>query len=388
MASRAAAPTGARAAPASAAELAAALAEAAADGTPVRLRGGGTKEWGAPRPAGLELSTARLDRVLEHNEGDLTAVLEAGVRLAEAQERFAAAGQMLALDPPDAGGATIGGVLAAADSGPLRQRYGGPRDLVVGVTVALSDGTRAKSGGKVIKNVAGYDLAKLLVGSHGTLGALTQVAVRLHPRPETTVTAAAGFRDAAALASAADRLAHAPLEPLALDVRWGGGDGALLARFGGATAREQAQAGARLLGEDGHAAAVTEEDDAVWERQRAGQRSSSGAIVRVSALPAALPAVLGAASRLGARLVGRAGLGLSWLVLEDRSPEEAGAAVAELRRALSPAACVVLDAPPELRERVDPWGPVEPGALELMRRVKRRFDPAGVMAPGTYVGGI
>jgi glycolate oxidase FAD binding subunit len=388
VASGAAAPSHARATPASAAELAAALAQAAEAGTPLRVTGGRTKPWGAPRPVVLELSTARLDRVVEHNEGDLTAVLEAGVRLAEAQERFAAAGQMLALDPPDQGGATVGGVLAAADSGPLRQRYGGPRDLVVGATVALSDGTRAKSGGKVIKNVAGYDLAKLLIGSLGTLGAITEVAVRLHPRPERTATAAAGFRDAAALASAADRLAHAPLEPLQLDVRWGGGDGALLARFGGATARERALAVARLLGDDGLGVTVTEEDDAVWERQRAGQRSASGTVVRVSALPAALRAVLGAASRLGGRLVGRAGLGLSWLALEDRSPEEAAGAVGELRRALSPAPCAVLDAPPEVRALVDPWPPVEPGALELMRRVKRRFDPAGVMAPGTYVGGM
>src|ERR671922_165772 len=139
---------------------------------------------------------------------------------------------MLSLDPPDAG-ATIGGVVAAGDSGPLRSRYGGVRDLVVGIRVALSDGTVAKSGGKVIKNVAGYDLGKLFAGSLGTLGAILEVTVRLHPLPPVTATAAAGSRDPAVLARAASELAHAPLEQLSLDVRWGGGDGAVLSRFGG-----------------------------------------------------------------------------------------------------------------------------------------------------------
>ena len=111
-------------------------------------------------------------QILEHNEGDLTAVLQAGVPLAEAQAAFADKGQMFAVDPPLGAGdaATIGGVMATADSGPLRHRYGGVRDLVLGITVALSDGTLAKAGSKVIKNVAGYDLGKLFTGSYGTLG--------------------------------------------------------------------------------------------------------------------------------------------------------------------------------------------------------------------------
>ena len=123
-------------------------------------------------PVDVELSTAGVADVVEHNEGDLTAVLDAGAPLAAAQAAFAEAGQMLALDPPlGAGGAaTIGGVVASGDSGPLRHRYGAARDLVVGMTMALADGTVARAGGKVIKNVAGYDLAKLLAGSFGTLG--------------------------------------------------------------------------------------------------------------------------------------------------------------------------------------------------------------------------
>ncbi len=141
---------------------------------------------------------------------------------------------MLALDPPLGGGdaATIGGIVATADSGPLRHRYGAPRDLVIGITVALSDGTVAKSGGKVIKNVAGYDLGKLFAGSFGTLGLILGVAVRLHPLPATRATALFRGDSPDALARTAAALAHAPLELEALDVRWERGRGAVLGACG------------------------------------------------------------------------------------------------------------------------------------------------------------
>ena len=362
-------------APSTTGELAAALAEATG---PVRVRGGGTKlGWAANRgQPEIELSTAGLDRILEHNVGDLTAVMEAGVPLAAAQARFADTGQMLPLDPPD-DGATIGGVIASGDSGPLRSRYGGVRDLVVGIKVALSDGTIAKAGGKVIKNVAGYDLAKLFTGSFGTLGAILEVTVRLHPLPPATATAAGGSRDPERVARAASQLAHAPLEQLALDVRWGGGDGAVLSRFGGAAAREQAEAAARVVANAGVEAQVVDDDDAIWRVQREGQRSPEWAVARVSATQTDLPALFAATDRLGARLVGRASLGLCWVKLEDRSAEEADAAIEELRRDY---AVTVLDAPPGLR--ADHWGRLDPVARELMRRVRERFDPAGVCNPG------
>src|SRR5438270_8326349 len=172
--------------PDTAESVAAALSDAAAGGRSARILGGGTKQgWGnvAPEPA-VTLRTASLHRIIEHNVGDLTATVEAGVPLARAQAKFAAQRQMLALDPPLGRdeAATVGGVFATADSGPLRHRHGGPRDLIIGITVALSDGTVARAGGKVIKNVAGYDLAKLFTGSPGTLGAIVSVNVRLHPR--------------------------------------------------------------------------------------------------------------------------------------------------------------------------------------------------------------
>ena len=207
---------------------------------PVRPVGGGTKPWIAARDE-EPLETGGLDRIVEHNVGDFTAVLEAGVPFAEAQAAFAAHGQRLSWDPPDPGGATIGGIVATADSGPLRHRYGGVRDLVVGTTVVLSDGTVAKSGGKVIKNVAGYDLAKLFAGSFGTLGLIATVSVRLHPLPEKTATVVEAFEDPDALLARVLELARRPLEADCFDVVWSGGSGRILLQFSGASAVEQAE---------------------------------------------------------------------------------------------------------------------------------------------------
>lgn len=344
------------------------LSAAAEAGTPVRFRGGGTKAgWPAPAPEGtLELSTGSLDKIVEHNAGDLTAILEAGIPLAEAQAEFAKAGQMLALDPPD-DGATIGGVIAANDSGPLRGRYGAARDLVVGMRIVLSDGTVAKSGGKVIKNVAGYDLAKLFTGSFGTLGAIAEVAVRLHPVPPDTITALGDSADPDQLGRAVVALAGSPHEHHGFDMRWEHGRGRLLARFAGAAPRPQAEAAEQQMRSEGLAGEIVDDDDRLWDEQRAGQRGPL--VVKVSSLPARLPALLRAADELGATVVGRAGLGLSWLRIEEPS----SAAVERLRREWI---AVVQDRPADLG--VDPFGPIDPARSELMRRVKERFDPAGV----------
>ncbi|MDQ2910552.1 MAG: FAD-binding oxidoreductase [Actinomycetota bacterium] len=344
-------------------EVAELLRESGEAGRAVRPVGAGTKLGWAGEQSGAALSTARLDRILEHNAGDLTAVLQAGVPLARAQETFAAAGQMLALDPPGEA-ATIGGIVAAADSGPLRHRYGGPRDLVIGIAVALSDGSIARAGGKVIKNVAGYDLAKLFTGSFGTLGVILEVAVRLHPLPRARATAVGRGDDPEALARAASALAHAPLELESLDIRWEGGEGAVLARAAGAAAKERAAA----IAMPGLAVEVVEDDDALWAEQRARQRSAKGAIVKVSGLQSELASVLRAADGVGGSVVGRAALGLSWVAVPD-------VAAAEELRGLGPS--VVLDGGAVTVDE----GP----ALELMRRVKARFDVYGVMNPGVLV---
>jgi glycolate oxidase FAD binding subunit len=367
-------------------QAAEALASATADGRAVRIRGGGTKlGWGLPgKETDVELRTSSLTRIVEHNAGDLTAVLEAGVSLAAAQRRFAEAGQMLALDPPlgEDEAATIGGVVATGDSGPLRHRYGAPRDLVVGITVALSDGTIARAGGKVIKNVAGYDLAKLFSGSFGTLGLILSLSVRLHPAPPATATAVGQSQKPGELAKAALALARAPFELESLDVAWRGGRGGLLARCAGAEAERRARRAATAMSDAGLTDTdVSLDDEPLWERQRAAQRSGRAVLVRVAAVPSALEAVLGAVESCSATLVSRAALGSSYIEVE---PEAAQRLVA----ALPPrAGAIVLDAPPHAAE-LDRWGSADPQALELMRRIKARFDPGETCNPGVFVGGI
>ena len=368
--------------PASAEEVAALLAE----GAGVRPLGGSTKlDWGG---AGVQparaLSTERLDELVEHNVGDLTAVLQAGVTLAHAREVFAAEGQRLCLDPPDGDAqATIGGIVACGDSGPVRHRYGAVRDLILGVRVALADGTVARAGSKVIKNVAGYDLAKLMCGALGTLGVVCEVTVRLNPLAEGSVTAVGRGEESRRLAAAAREVARRPLELEGLDVLWEGSQagGAVLARAVGRTAEDSAQAAALLMGEAGLETEIVADDERLWQRQRAGQRTrGEGAMVRVSAPPAALGQVLSAAP---AGAVARAGLGLAWLHT-DADPQ----VLVALRERLAPAWCVLEQAPVAMRAAVDPWG-VSPGPeLDLARRVKLRFDPHGVCNPGRFVGGL
>ncbi len=378
--------------PASAQEAAQALRAYRSRGIAVRIVGGGTKPWGgAGASCGVELGTCALGAVVEHNRGDLTAVLQPGLCLRELDELFSSAGQMLALDPPlgEGDAATIGGVVATGDSGPLRHRYGAPRDLVLGTTVALADGTLARAGGKVIKNVAGYDLAKLFSGSFGTLGLITEVAVRLHPRPPAQATATGTTDDAGLLQRAATALSASSLEAQSLDVRWEAQTGTVLARFAGVAAAAQAAAAQRLLSGVGLQAAVTEDDDELWARQRAAQRSADGgAVIRVSGTPSRLAEACVAAQVAGATLVGRAALGLSWIALPTAAPGELVTAIARVRKVLAPSPCVVLDAPPYVRAHLDPWDHPEDAALILMRRVKERFDPARTCNPGIFVGGI
>jgi glycolate oxidase FAD binding subunit len=332
---------------------------------PVRPVGGGTKPW---MPAGDEepLETGGLDRILEHNVGDFTAVLEAGVPFAEAQATFAEHGQRLAWDPPlgSPPDATIGGIVATADSGPLRHRYGGVRDLVVGTSVVLSDGTIAKSGGKVIKNVAGYDLAKLFAGSFGTLGLIATVAVRLHPLPEKTATVAHAFDDPDALLAKVLELARLPLEADCFDVVWEDGSGRILTQFSGAAADEAAARVGDLVEED-------------WDAVRALQRRPDGVVLKVSGRPTDLPHVIRAAGP-GATVVSRAALGLSWIAFPDAER------VAAVRQALSPRACTVLDGAARV---VDQW-PDAGSSQAVMERLKARFDPARIFRPGTFVGGL
>ncbi len=388
------------ASPSSFTEVAETLASADAEGRAVAIHGAETKPWGLPasgdtgpadrRPADahrepLHLSTTGLTEITAFDPGDMTASLQAGVSLTDAQARFAAAGQMLALDPPGGAGdaATIGGIVATADRGPLAHRYGGPRDLVVGATVALADGTVARSGGTVIKNVAGYDIAKLLCGSFGTLGVILSVNVRLHPR-HPTVTAIGSAAEPRTLAAAAHALAALPAELEALDVSWEPSGGAVLARCAGPQAHRRAERIAQRMRDASlQTVEIDDADDARWAAQRARQRSDHAAVLHVAGPPAGLAEVLTAARVSGASVVARAGLGEAHVTLD---PEQIGS----LRARLPPTAVSVLrDCPPAERARVaDPWGATAPAALALMRAIKAGFDPHATCNPHTFVGGI
>ena len=251
-------------------EAAAALAGAAERGESVSIeRDGGD----------VVLSTSRLDRVLEHEAGDLTAIVEAGIRLRDLHDRLAAHDQMLALDPP--GDPTIGACVAANLSGPRRHRYGTARDLVIGVTAVLADGTIASSGGKVVKNVAGYDLGKLFCGSEGRLGLIARVALRLHPRPEASRTLVVPVSSAEEARERAQELLRAPLAASALDLLWPGRL-AVLFEGGRRGVDEQFALARGLVGGE-------EDGGAVWEEVAALQASSRG---RLRCPPGELPPIL------------------------------------------------------------------------------------------------
>jgi glycolate oxidase FAD binding subunit len=335
---------------------------------PVRPVGGGTKPW-LPARDEEPLETGGLNRILEHNVGDFTAVLEAGVPFEEAQATFAEHGQMIAWDPPTPDGCTVGGIMATADSGPMRHRFGGVRDLVVGVTLVLSDGKVAKAGGKVIKNVAGYDLAKLFAGSFGTLGLIATVSVRLHPR-QPTATMTAPLSDLSMIFD----LARRPLEADAFDVRHEGGESTLALRFSGSVAGEAAARAARLAGGE-----VLDDDHELWAHHRALQRSP-GAVLKVSGRPTDLPDVIAAAG--SATVVSRAALGLSWVAFP--AGDDLADRVATFRSALAPRACTLLDG----ADRLDGQWPDAGSAQVVMERLKARFDPARIFRPGVFVGGI
>ena len=209
--------------PADGNELAATLQAASRDKQITVLRGGGTKlGWGRP-PATIDLvvSTAKLNTLLVHRHGDMTATVHAGVTLAQFNRELARHGQWLPIDSAfDA--ATIGGIVATNDSGPVRHRYGTPRDLLIGVTLALTDGRIVKAGGHVVKNVAGYDLGKLASGSFGTLAAIVDATFKLLPIPQASATLDASYDDGEVLARDVMQVSTSQLEPMAFDVdaRW------------------------------------------------------------------------------------------------------------------------------------------------------------------------
>ena len=354
----------------------------AADGRTVVPVGGRSKLTWAPPPESCDLllDLTGLDRVVEHVAGDLTVVAEAGVRLADLQAQVGRAGQLLGLDPPE-DGATLGGVVSANASGPRRLRYGTTRDLLIGITVVLADGTVAHAGGKVVKNVAGYDLGKLFTGAHGTLGVVVSTTWRLHPVPPARRVVTLELPDAAAAGPLSVALARSTLTPSAVELIAGADGTARLVVLFESIAESvagQATAAVALL-------AGGEESEDLPEDFGRRPGGADDVLLRLAHAPASLSAVLEALPA-GTAVAAHAATGVSYAAVPAG---EAAEALPRLRAAIAPhdGTAVVLRAPDAVRERLDHWGPVG-DSLDLMRRVKERFDPERRMSPGRFVGGL
>ncbi|HZU41322.1 MAG TPA: FAD-binding oxidoreductase, partial [Terriglobales bacterium] len=268
-------------------EIAAALKWADQNGLAVVPRGGGTKlDWGnPPARADLVLSTARLNRILEHAWADMTASVEAGATVQSFQDILAQHGQRLAIDPLFPEHATIGGLLSTNDSGTLRLRFGALRDLIIGVTIALADGTIASSGGKVVKNVAGYDLPKLMTGAMGTLGVITRAVFRLYPLPRTRRTVTLAVENAKQAEDLVVAVQGSKLAHTGLQVRIGGeGKPEVDVRFAGTETGMDAQC-ATLRGLAGGARECGASME-VWESlQELWRDAGNSLIAKFSVLP-------------------------------------------------------------------------------------------------------
>jgi glycolate oxidase FAD binding subunit len=382
------------------------MSAAAALGMTVVPRGSGrTISWGPP-PARCDVvaDMTRMDRILEHAAGDLVVRTEAGVTLGQLSEVLAEKGQRLALD--GAAAATVGGVVATGAAGPLRLRYGTPRDLLIGITVVRPDGRVAHSGGKVVKNVAGYDIGKLFAGSLGTLGLITQVTFRLHPLAELTAYVTREYDDAPAAAEATVTAAASPLQASAAEIdRPGPGAPVrvgIVLEGNAAGVSERADRMAAVLGHGAQTSLAAPE----WWAQRgeAADGAGGGTLIRVAFWAAELRQVLdvidavAADTRVAPAVSGSGGAGVLYASLDASADADqvamfvralraaTGHGGAEDPSALGRGSVVVLTAPRAVQSSVDMWGPI-PG-LALMRAVKRQFDPGNTMAPGRFAGGI
>jgi glycolate oxidase FAD binding subunit len=383
------------------------VALAAEAEVPVIAWGGGTAAT-AGMPAarsGLVLGLRRLDRILEHEPGDLTVTVEAGRTFADLQAALGERGQWLSLDPPDAERATIGGVLAANASGPRRHLYGTMRDLVIGVTVITADGALVRGGGKVVKNVAGYDLPKLFVGSCGTLGVIVEVTAKLRPRPDDERLVAIAFdrlKDAGAavravmasdlIPNAVELLDAEALRALGI----AGASAAIVVGFDGVAEQVAWQVDelGRVVSADLPRALPSE----VWPRLSGAAAAAfvtPAAVMRLCVLPTQVADVM----EQGGEVARAQGLSSSWsahagvgVVTGALGLGEIDAVAEVLREwrgiARGCAGYAVLDwAPLAVKDAVGVWD--DSGAAgRIMQRIKTELDPRNILNPGRFVGNI
>lgn len=381
------------------------MARCARDSARLIFVGGGTElELGLP-PDRIDavLATGRLSRILEHAPSDQIVVAEAGVPLAALQRAVGAHGQRLALDPPWPERATLGGLVASNAFGPLRAPYGSIRDLIIGISIVRADGTLSRGGGKVVKNVAGFDIPKLMVGSLGTLGLISTVTFRLHPLPETSAMILVPGCSAAVLREVVSEIRRTQLEPASVVAILSGPSlfdlGILFEGFGSGVDQQRDRLLA-LVARDGapRAVVVDAHDRATFQGRHDAVRELPAVRVKVAAPRSAvetvsadvLPPLLEALENGGAVWYPTLGIGF---VCGDAGPAaDAGAAASALLRARSVVAglggsLTVAAAPESIRSRVDVWGE-RPSAWPIMEAMKSRLDPERRLAPGRFVGAL
>jgi glycolate oxidase FAD binding subunit len=382
-----------RVAPSTPEELAAALKSADREGDAVAAVGGGTQlDLGMP-PSRLDLvvETGRLNHVVEYEPADLTVTVEAGMRFDELQRILGEQGQFLALDPPAQPGATIGGLMATNASGPLRFAYGTSRDLVIGTRVANPDGTLTRAGGRVVKNVAGYDLNKLYIGSLGTLAVIVELSFKLAPIPPATATIRGQFRETPRARALIMTVAHSPLSPLAIELV---GSKQVVFRVGGypQAVERQVRDLSALISDNG--GEVLESHDVFWdslmhERVVARRRD---VVVKAAAPISTSARLVEILERQLAELEpvvwAHAGNGVAYAACN--APSSADPLVSARKEVLAlgaNASLVIERCPTMLKHAIDVWGDPGPG-VGLMRTVKAKLDPRNTLNPGRYVGGI
>jgi glycolate oxidase FAD binding subunit len=362
--------------------------------------GNGSKlDWGGlTKQSQLLVSTQKCARIIEHAVDDLTITVEAGVKLADLQAKLKATNQFLPIDPVFPETATIGGILATADTGSFRQRYGGIRDLVLGISFIRGDGALAKAGGRVVKNVAGYDLMKLFIGSYGTLGLISQVTFRTYPLPETSQTVAITgeakqidramqlLRNSALTPTAADLITASVAKKLDLEENM-----ALLLRF--QTIAESIEAQTTQL-----ATMVQDLNLAIANFSRETEQnlwSKLNNIVRIPQTPEAIICKLGILPSAGVELLEKftktapnsdaiihIGSGIGTLQLKVTEPN----LISQIRDFCHAKSgfLSVLTAPTEIKQKIDVWG-YQGNALEMMQTIKQKFDPQHIFNCDRYI---
>jgi glycolate oxidase FAD binding subunit len=371
--------------PATADEVADVVREAAAQRERIIICGSGKPDdWPFPADADVLLSSRRLNRLIAHRHGDLTATVEAGARLGDVNRELARHNQWIPLDPPWADELTIGGIVATNASGPRRHRYGAPRDLIIGVEMVRADGVRAKAGGIVVKNVAGYDVSRLLTGSFGCLGVITAASFKLYPRPQASRTIridVPSFKVVQELAAAIDR---AQLTPTAVEVQVP--PLRALVRFESidASVAQQSAGVSDIAASLGLRADVLDGADEAreWDTHAARPWGGTSVVASVSCLPADLGATLEAIDHAtGGRFdaIGRAAIG-ALLVRIDLPQEKQRLAIETLRSRVPPdrGSVVLRRASRDLANAVGIWGNVG-SAMRVMRSVRQSLDPQGTL---------